>query len=234
MGNSRIKIARVQNNKVDLVATVPLPDKNTVFELPIFEEATEIFISSVVGLPSADFLPSIPVFEINVACIPSGKIDYKTKETLGIDRVLAAFGAFSLSHSACVVVDSGSATTIDVIDDSGCFLGGVIAPGLEGIHAGMKVKAPKLPEISTEIPTSFPGKSTKECLQWGMNVFFVDGISAAISRSAQVLEKAEIFILGGNADLFREKFPSAHFQNHLVFLGMNECRRNGWCRKLNS
>lgn len=233
MGNSRIKIARVQNKKVDLVATVPLQDKNTIFGLPILDNATEIFISSVVGLPEEEFFPTLPLFQIDVESVPANKIDYLTKHTLGVDRVLAAFGAFSISNSASVIVDSGSATTIDVINNEGCFLGGIIAPGLEGVHKGMKVKAPKLPEVSNDIPTNFPGKTTVECLQWGMNAFFIDGISTAISRSAKLFDEVETFILGGNADLFRPIFPNAHFNNQLLFLGMRECENKGWFKRIN-
>ncbi|HYE63220.1 MAG TPA: type III pantothenate kinase [Phycisphaerales bacterium] len=72
--------------------------------------------------------------------------------TLGQDRLLCAFGAFARAKQACVVVDAGTAVTVDFVDGEGVFHGGVIAPGLNMMLQAMHEKTAKLPALAYQTP----------------------------------------------------------------------------------
>jgi type III pantothenate kinase len=72
--------------------------------------------------------------------------------TLGQDRLLCAFGAYARAKQACVVVDAGTAVTVDFVDGDGVFHGGVIAPGLNMMLQAMHEKTAKLPSLAYRTP----------------------------------------------------------------------------------
>jgi type III pantothenate kinase len=72
--------------------------------------------------------------------------------TVGQDRLLCAFGAHARAGQACVVVDAGTAVTVDFVDGDGAFHGGVIAPGLNMMLQAMHEKTAKLPLLTYQTP----------------------------------------------------------------------------------
>lgn len=91
--------------------------------------------------------------------------------TVGQDRLLCALGAYTRAEQACVVIDAGTAVTIDFVDGEGTFQGGVIAPGLNMMLASMHEKTAKLPKISFAPPDPILGpfgKDTRHAMQLGV------------------------------------------------------------------
>jgi len=86
----------------------------------------------------------------------------------GIDRILNIAAAYEQMHKACVVVDAGTAITVDVCDDEGNFLGGAIAPGVALQFQAMHQHTAKLPLAQLEVPRDPIGKSTIAALQHGV------------------------------------------------------------------
>ena len=89
--------------------------------------------------------------------------------TPGIDRLLNAAAAWDALKQACVVIDAGTAVTIDFVDGEGVFHGGVIAPGvqmqLDAMHQGTE----GLPEIDFRVPEGEPyGRNTAAAMQRGV------------------------------------------------------------------
>ncbi len=164
---------------------------------------------------------NLEVVELNVQQIPSDKLDYKTPQTLGIDRYLGCLGAFSESQSPVLVIDSGTACTIDFMDGKGVYRGGIIAPGLRSMLNIFKEAAPELPEINSELPNEWPGKSTVESLQLGQLQFYIDGLEMAINRFEKQFGKFKLFITGGSGT-FIAGFLSHEIQedDFLIFKGM--------------
>ena len=105
-------------------------------------EIIEREIQAVTGTP--------PLF-VNVGTPMGIEISYDTKETLGMDRLVAAAAAYHLYRSperlGLVVIDMGTATTIDYITGQGVFIGGMIAPGLRSAYQGLLAAAPQLPQV---------------------------------------------------------------------------------------
>lgn len=161
--------------------------------------------------------------EVKTSDIPPVNLDYETPETLGIDRYLACLGAFSTSKKGVVVIDAGSACTIDYMNEKGVFQGGVIMPGFRAIMAVFKETAPELPEIKIGIPEHFPGKSTKESLQWGQVGFFVDGVISILEAYDEKYDDYDLYLTGGDASILFELLGHVGEVNpHLVLMGLKE------------
>ena len=163
------------------------------------------------------------ITQITIDDIPIEMLDYSTPKTLGIDRYLDCLGAFKESKKGVVVIDAGSACTIDMMDKRGVYKGGIIMPGLQSIMQIFKSVAPELPETEKEIPKNWPGKNTKESLQWGQVGFFIDGIKSALGRFKDQYGDFELYITGGDGEtiskLITEKSKNDSF---LIFKGMQE------------
>ena len=163
------------------------------------------------------------ITQITIDDVPAEKLDYSTPKTLGIDRYLDCLGAFKESKKGVVVIDAGSACTIDMMDTNGVYKGGIIMPGLQSIMNVFKTAAPELPEIEKEIPSNWPGKNTAESLQWGQVGFFIDGIESALRRFRDRYGDFELYITGGDGEtishLIAEKSNNDSF---LIFKGMQE------------
>jgi type III pantothenate kinase len=140
-------------------------------------------------------------------------LDYKTPETLGHDRIAAAVGAFDLfPDKDNLIIDMGTCMTIDLVQKTGVFSGGVISPGLTMRMKSMAHFTDQLPDISEEwkeLISSELGKSTKECLLsgsfWGV-VHEINGIIKALEKDFTSLN---IIITGGDAHFF-ESNVKAH------------------------
>ena len=139
--------------------------------------------------------------------LPREMLHYQTPETLGLDRVLAGLGASAECETAAVVIDAGSTCTIDVMDANGCFCGGVIAPGLRGLETGIATLAPELPRVHRTLPSQFPGKSTDECLRWGILGSFLGIVTSQVKRLETEYAPVSVYLTGGDAPLLAEHLP---------------------------
>jgi type III pantothenate kinase len=96
------------------------------------------------------------------------EVDYPFPSELGADRLSNAAAALKLGGPPAVVADFGTATTYDVIDDKGRYVGGAIAPGI-GISASeLFKKAEKLNPVDLGFPPSPLGRSTAQAIQSGV------------------------------------------------------------------
>jgi type III pantothenate kinase len=82
--------------------------------------------------------------------------------TLGQDRMLNALGAFTHAKQACVVIDAGTAVTVDFVDGEGTFQGGVIAPGLGMMLRALHRQTAALPEVAFTPPDPARGPFGKD------------------------------------------------------------------------
>ncbi|MDZ7718712.1 MAG: type III pantothenate kinase [Balneolaceae bacterium] len=166
------------------------------------------------------------IVERSTSDIPPKMIDYKTTETLGLDRFLVCLAAWKESNNEdVIVVDAGSACTVDLMTKEGVFIGGIIMPGLQIIKHSMKNRLPELPEAPDSIPQEWPGKSTIECIGWGVNGGFLMAIQGFIDQYRTITENPKIYITGGNARQIlnwmgdRESLKS---RKNLIWNGMEE------------
>jgi type III pantothenate kinase len=128
-------------------------------------------------------------------------IDYETPETLGVDRLAAASGAFShYPHSDLLVIDAGSALTIDQITD-GTYRGGSISPGLSMRFRALNEFTGRLPLVTAGKDFSFPGKSTKDAIAGGVIMGLVFEINEYIRTFEEKHENSVTQITGGDSEI---------------------------------
>ena len=101
---------------------------------------------------------------------------------VGADRVMNTLAAHRLFGTACVVVDFGTSTNIDVVSAKGEFLGGALAPGVEISMEALAARAAALRTVELVRPRSVIGKNTVECLQSGVLYGFAGLVDGLVRR----------------------------------------------------
>lgn len=134
------------------------------------------------------------------------RLDVDEPGSLGADRALNAIAGHALHPGDLIVVDFGTATTFDVIDYSGAYKGGIIAPGINLSLDALVTAAAKLPRIAIEAPThnlSVIGRNTVDQMHIGIFWGYVAMIEGLIARmKAEVGRPVRVIATGGLAALF--------------------------------
>ncbi|MEX0723201.1 MAG: type III pantothenate kinase [Gracilimonas sp.] len=231
IGNSSIKGAFRKGLKWELIHSerplTALDIVNWINEHP--EAFTEIVVSSVradVQEAIHEQLKDLKLTELSVKDIPRELLDYETIATLGIDRFLACYGATEQTTNSVVVIDAGTAITIDFMDQDDVYHGGIIAPGLAGFGEILHQKAPALPNVEMEIPNTWPGKSTVNSLKWGQAGFYKMAIEGFLDKYETELGSFDLFITGGNGALVEAMIErESKVRPMLVFEGMERLKK---------
>jgi type III pantothenate kinase len=142
----------------------------------------------------------------------------------GADRLVNAIGAHMTYKGALLVIDSGTATTFDLVASDGAFEGGAIAPGINLSMQALHSAAARLPRVAIQRPLRVIGKDTVASMQsgvfWGY-VALIDGLVARIK--AEYPEPLTVIATGGVASLFEGATTSIdHFDHDLTIRGLLE------------
>ncbi len=151
-------------------------------------------------------------------------IDYPQPATIGADRLANAAAVAEIYGCPAVVVDFGTAVTFDVVSAERCYIGGVIAPGLEAMTSYLYKRTALLPKLTLAEPRRAVGKTTKGAMMAGA-VFgyrgLVKEILAKIGREAFGRRRAHVVATGGYARLLAEKMPEIDAVHpHLTLEGL--------------
>ncbi len=129
-------------------------------------------------------------------------IRYENPREVGADRIVNAVAAIDKYGSPLLVVDFGTATTFDYIDEKGQYIGGAITPGIGISTEALYRSAAKLPRIELAAPGSVIGRNTVQSMQAGIIHGYagqVDGIARKIKREFN--PNVKVIATGGYADL---------------------------------
>ncbi|MEE2524882.1 type III pantothenate kinase [Hyphobacterium sp. HN65] len=142
----------------------------------------------------------------------------------GADRLVNALGARTKYDGALLLIDSGTATTFDVVSSGGAFEGGVIAPGINLSVKALHDAAARLPRIEIRQPETAIGKDTVTAMQsgifWGY-VELIDGLADRIKT--EYPEDLTVIATGGVASLFDGASRTIdHFDPDITIHGLYE------------
>jgi type III pantothenate kinase len=126
---------------------------------------------------------------------------YDNPKEVGADRIANAVGAYDLYGGPSVVVDFGTANTIDAISGKGEYLGGAIFPGIEIAMDALFGRAAALRRVELVPPKNVIGKSTMESIQSGAVYGFSGQVDALVDRFVAELGESTVIATGGLADL---------------------------------
>ena len=168
-------------------------------------------------------VPGLNIQVLSTMQIPEHLINYSTIQTLGLDRYLGCLGAFSISNKGgVIVIDTGSACTVDFMNKNGVYQGGVIMPGIDILKKSIKRYLPELPDVDSLIPENWPGKSTQDSLRLGVNGMFSTAIESWVEKFKTMDGNAAVFITGGNSKEVQLLLTNTECTHHvnLQFEGM--------------
>ncbi len=171
-------------DRVVVSSTVP----RVVFNLRVLSDRYFDCRPLVVGRPSCDLGVEVRV---------------DAGATVGPDRLVNTVGAYNRYGGDLIIVDFGTATTFDVVDSDGAYIGGVIAPGVNLSLRALHERAAALPHIDVAEPDRVIGTNTVTCMQsgifWGY-IGLVEGICKQIR--AEHGREMKIISTGGLSTLF--------------------------------
>jgi type III pantothenate kinase len=147
----------------------------------------------------------------------------------GADRLVGVIAGYKKYGGPLITVDFGSATTFDMADKDGNFIGGVLAPGVELTIESFYLMTARLPRIRVEKPAQVIGKSTVPAMQSGIFWGYVGLIESLIRRiRAEYGEPMKVVATGGLATVFKDEIGLFDFiEPDLMSLGLREIwRRN--------
>ena len=134
------------------------------------------------------------------------ELDVEEPKSVGADRALNAIAAHRLHAGDLIVIDFGTATTFDLVDYTGAYKGGIIAPGINLSLDALVTAAAKLPRIAIQAPDgnlSVIGRTTEEQMHIGIYWGYVAMMEGLVARmKAEVGRPAKVIATGGLAMLF--------------------------------
>lgn len=133
------------------------------------------------------------------------KINYDSPESLGIDRLIAAFAAKEKYEIPCIVCDFGTATTIDVVNSNNEYLGGVIVAGINLLADALFQRTSKLPKVEIKRTEKVIGSSTIEAINSGVYFGYIGLTDGIIKRMiGELNEKPKVIATGGLASIIAD------------------------------
>jgi type III pantothenate kinase len=188
---------------------------------PRFNELEAVGLSSVVKGLAERLAAGLREFYASCGLGEPPRVKVITKETewplpsaykpgLGTDRMLAAIAASRLYGRPVIVVDIGSAVTVDLVDGEGVFRGGLILAG-----AGMRLRAlaqftsalPEVPIPDPQAPPPLIGTDTIGCMSAGVHYGMRLEIQGLVSAIQAEVGKTSVVLTGGGSRLFQEGRP---------------------------
>lgn len=228
IGNTRTKFSVL--NRGEIIITVPV-DEFKVEHIDVLKEEYSN-LNNVILSATKEYLPGLKKalqqnfskfieLEGNTA-LPINNC-YKTKETLGKDRIAAAVGASVLYlNTNVLIIDVGTAITYDIINDKQQYLGGNISPGIDMRFKALNQFTDKLPLVSQKEYNKLYGTTTEEAILAGVQNGVVFEVDRAIDTFKEFYNNLKVIITGGNAEFFDKKLKNSFFVHfNLIALGLN-------------
>jgi type III pantothenate kinase len=146
---------------------------------------------------------------------------YDNPKEVGADRIANAVGAFDLYGGPTVIVDFGTATTIEAVSAAGEYLGGAIFPGVEIAMDALFGRAAGLRRVELQPPKHVIGKSTAESIQSGTIYGFSAQVEGLVDRFVAELGECTVVSTGGLADLISPHARTVqHYEPWLTLYGL--------------
>ncbi len=199
-------------------------DEYAALLLPLFE-AAGLKLSSVDSVLISSVVPPVNMnleklatsyFGVEPVFVEPGldtgmEIHYDNPQEVGADRIVNAVAAREIRGAPVISVDFGTALTVDVVDEGGAYIGGVIAPGL-GISAeALFARASRLYKVDLRKPERVLGHNTTEAIQAGLYFGYVGLVDGILERLlAQLPSPCPVIATGGQAELIAS--GSRHIQ----------------------
>jgi len=244
VGNSRLKWGVLDDGEVRRTGHISQDDIRqqglSVLTTRLPRRVDAVYASNVAGTSFATRLSGVIGLHCNldVRFARSEKRgwgvtnSYRQFRRLGVDRWVAMIGAWAEVGSACLVVDAGTAVTIDAIGPEGVHLGGQIISGMETLLNALSSAASDIPLVkasgkSTKDPLKMFGRNTSAAVREGAEYAITGAVERAYRTLSASTRKPIIVLTGGGASriLGALEQPALH-RPHLVLNGLAHMLEN--------
>ena len=200
-----LKLGSIENNIEEMVISSTVP--RVVFNLRVLGDKYFGTRPLVVGKSDC----KLPV---------AVRVDEGT--AVGPDRLVNTVAGFNLFGGDLIVVDFGTATTFDVVDTDGAYIGGVIAPGVNLSLEALHKDAAALPHVDISKPQNVIGTNTVACMQSGVFWGYVGLIrEICVKIKSERDRQMKVISTGGMAPLFQQSVRLFdHFEEDLTMHGL--------------
>ncbi len=216
IGNTNINIGCFQGKKLITHFCVDnkcLVNKKSTFPLEssILNESKYIIVASVNPKTETTFYKYLgkkhkkKVLVIGREIKPMIPILVENPKKLGIDRLLNALAAYRRTKTSTIVIDFGTAITIDMVSKEGEFMGGLILPGIRTSAYALNKQTALLPEIDVKRPAKIIGNNVENAIKAGIYFGTVGSIVHIIREVRRVYGNLQYTIAtGGDAKTFKK------------------------------
>lgn len=173
------------------------------------DDVDDVIISSVVPTVMHSFTSSIiKFFHIEPMIVGPGlrtgmNVRITDPRTLGADCLADCAGAYSCYGGDVLVIDFGTATTYNYVDDHASIICGLITTGIRTAAAALTNSTAQLPEVQIQRPDSILAKDTKSAIQAGLYYDFLGGIERIIDQfHREIPHDFQVVATGGLARVF--------------------------------
>jgi len=203
-GNTRLKWGLSENGKWLERGALPLSEIGMLQQIVAsLAKPRQAIVCNVAGTMMAEAIAAaltMPITWVGSLAEQCGvKNNYEDPSQLGADRWAALIGARRIYQGACLVVNAGTATTVDVLDAEGIFQGGLILPGIELMRRALAGNTAQLPLAAGEckaLPRNTPDAIASGCLL--ATVGAIEAMFARVSGQSGAI----CLLSGGAADSF--------------------------------
>ena len=227
IGNNFFKLGIFENSNL----VFSFFDKNDKIDVEIekiirsYSKITSALISNVSSIKINDILNklNIKIYELDSTFIFPFKLNYKTPESLGTDRLaLAAAATILFPNSNNLVIDAGTCITIDFIDNNNHFMGGSISPGVKMRYDSLNHYTANLPLLKNENNFNYPGDSTNASIHAGIIGGVSNEINGFIKQINSRNDKVNVILTGGDAKILSKTLKITIFANqNFILEGLN-------------
>ncbi|HEX7502600.1 MAG TPA: type III pantothenate kinase [Acidobacteriota bacterium] len=239
VGNTMTAAVVFKDGSIVHRGRVPTPEKWTARHFPrllgpaIPGKVTAAIVSSVVPRLDRALAADIrrtckrtPVFlDSRTATGIALRIDRPSQ--LGADRIADCAGALALFPPPLIVIDSGTATTFDLLNAAGEYCGGCILPGIGIAIRSLAENTAKLKNIAFAVPASPVGTNTADSIRAGIYFGTIGALQHLIACYREVLgAKSRVVATGGLVRYIQGKVPGIDaYEPDLIFLGLHRIFR---------
>lgn len=227
VGNSRTRVGLLTGPDLHKPHSIPNDDPQAIVSALVDLRPADGFVSVVLASVNEPVAHAIEraIAASDLADLPQHRIGrdlpipisatVDDPAAVGHDRLLNALGAHATTKQACVIIDTGTAVTVDFVDGVGSFHGGAIMPGVQMMLDALHERAVSLPGVRFTPPDDEPfGTDTRSAMLLGVAQAVRGGAHSLIDRYAQHYDAyPQIIATGGNA---AELFHSDDLVEHIV------------------
>jgi type III pantothenate kinase len=233
VGNTNITTGSFRATELMVTRRVPTEMGSTTEGLAAaldLDGVSEIVLASVVPAVTASVTQLCARRGVNLLVADAGTIPLPVQVDqpghVGADRLVNAFAGSRLYGKPVIVVDLGTATTFDVVDAQGAFVGGAIAPGIDLGAEALAARTALLPRVALELPAHAIGTSTVTAMQSGIVIGYIGLVRELVATITAELAgnrgpQPKVILTGGwsQAD-WAEEIRADAIDPHLTLRGL--------------